>query len=538
MAPSRRHRQAAKKIAEIPVRAKTAESALAGGAVSRTEKLIWAGVLLAAYAVLATWGQFDFGDLMGYYNLQADAFLAGHLYIQPTPEQVQLTDMVPFEGRYYLQWGPFPALLHALPRLAGAKLTDRVACILAGWLASLVFLEIILLLRHRYFPAVPKWACPWFFFAFGLGTPTCLVTLQGSIYHENIIIAALCVLLSFLALLRYAESPAARWAWLAGLAIAAAITTRVTMALYAMGLFAGILALDFQRKRPLKGALIALAAFSAPALGAGVLMLAYNQVRFRSSLEYGQTYLPSTQGVTAPYALARVPKNFRHYVLAPIRLSRDIPWLTHAGWWPLAQTDHPEDMSSMFLASPFLLLGALNWPLVLNRQQPAAAKVFAAAVAASGLIMFFSMLCFVGTARRYMEDFVPMFMILAFMGAAASARPGEDWGRWQAPAWIILLASALLHIHLTFFQLVTAGVTDRNAMNLFVTVSPAIRRIAPGPKLDEQEATTRNDLGVLCLRERKYADAVRHFALAEQLMPHSPVIRKNLAMARQLGLRQ
>ena len=49
--------------------------------ISLKEKIVWAGALLAAYGVLATWGQFDFGDLMGYYNLQADGFLRGRLYI-------------------------------------------------------------------------------------------------------------------------------------------------------------------------------------------------------------------------------------------------------------------------------------------------------------------------------------------------------------------------------------------------------------------------------------------------------------------------
>src|SRR5712692_1568913 len=122
-------------------------------------------------------------------------------------------DMIPFEGHYYLQWGPFPALLHLAPRLAGLRLSDRVACILAGWLTALVFLEILLLLRARHFPAVPRWVCAWFFFAFAFGTPTAIVALRGTIYHESIAWAALFVLAAFLALLRYGERRAARWAF-------------------------------------------------------------------------------------------------------------------------------------------------------------------------------------------------------------------------------------------------------------------------------------------------------------------------------------
>ena len=39
---------------------------------------------------------------MGYYSMLADGMLAGRLSIDYTPDQVNLIDMVPFEGRYYL----------------------------------------------------------------------------------------------------------------------------------------------------------------------------------------------------------------------------------------------------------------------------------------------------------------------------------------------------------------------------------------------------------------------------------------------------
>jgi len=159
--------------------------------ISRRVKLVWAGILLVVYAWIGSRGQFDFSDLMGYYNLQADVFLNGHIYIAQTPSQVFLQDMASFGRHYYLQWGPFPALLHLAAKVAGANLSDRVACILAGWLTSLAFLEIVLLLRKRYSPAVPKWVCGWFFFAFALGAPTAVVPghqldAQEAIYRNDL----------------------------------------------------------------------------------------------------------------------------------------------------------------------------------------------------------------------------------------------------------------------------------------------------------------------------------------------------------------
>ena len=57
-------------------------------APSRKTQVLWAAALLGPYCFLGTWGQFDFSDLVGYYNMLTDAFLDGHLYIRPTPQQI------------------------------------------------------------------------------------------------------------------------------------------------------------------------------------------------------------------------------------------------------------------------------------------------------------------------------------------------------------------------------------------------------------------------------------------------------------------
>ena len=88
--------------------------------------MVLAGILLVAYVLLGTWGQFDFSDLAGYNNLFADGLLQGHLYIAPTPAQGPLQDMIPFQGHYYLQWGPFPSALRLIFRVFDGTLTDRV----------------------------------------------------------------------------------------------------------------------------------------------------------------------------------------------------------------------------------------------------------------------------------------------------------------------------------------------------------------------------------------------------------------------------
>ncbi|MDD5369916.1 MAG: hypothetical protein PHQ40_12585 [Anaerolineaceae bacterium] len=47
-----------------------------------------------------------------FYNLLADAFIHGQLHLRVIPENT--LDLLFFQGRYYLYWGPLPAIL-AIP---------------------------------------------------------------------------------------------------------------------------------------------------------------------------------------------------------------------------------------------------------------------------------------------------------------------------------------------------------------------------------------------------------------------------------------
>ena len=53
---------------------------------------------------------------------------------------------------------------------------------------------------------------------------------------------------------------------------------------------------------------------------------------------------------------------------APVPLSRDLHWIRHTGRLPLVRTEGAEDMSFMFIASPFLLLGGMAWSHFRSRE--------------------------------------------------------------------------------------------------------------------------------------------------------------------------
>jgi hypothetical protein len=422
-----------------------------------------------------------------------------------------------------------------LPRMIGLSLSDRVACLLAGWLASLVFLKIMLMLQRTWFPALSKWVVQCFFVAFVFATPAAIVALRGTIYHESIAWAMLFVLCAFLALLKYIETQSFRWVLLSGIGMALAVMTRISLAPYAAGLFGGFAALEWRQRKSLPASLGRLAAFAAPVAAAGLLMMGYNYARFHSAFEYGMRYVPVAAANKPAYALDRVPENFRHYVLAPIKLSWDYPWFTHEGWKPFVKTERAEDMSSMFLASPFLLLGVLTWRLF-RRREPSVApiKIFAAVAAGSAAIVFFSLLCFVGTSRRYMQDFTPMLMVLAFLGVATFAKEGARWSRWRAPCWTVVAICALLHLHLIFTQQDNWAPLDRNVSKAFVALSPLIRHFLPSHGLDARDGIHHNEIGLYYANRRQYPEAIRHFEQARHFLPHSPYIQRNLQYAKEL----
>ena len=500
-------------------------------------KALLLGLLTLIYCVAGTWGQLDFSDMMGYYTMGADATLRGNLYIEYTPDKVNLIDMIPYQGRYYLQWGPFPMLFHVAARLAGLNLSDRVVCLAAGLLSAWLFFEILLELRRRYFPEFPDSACIWFLFAFALATPAALVAWRGTIYNESIGVAALGITAAFLAFLRYQQRPSLLWAALCGAAIGGALLTRITVALYAFPFFLALAAACYLQRRTLRIAITHLLVFSLPVVAAGLLQMAYNQARFGAPMDFGIQYKPETTDENfRTFTLLHLPENLGHYLFALPKLSRDFPWLEHSGWEPRVYTTFAEGMSSILLASPFLLIAFLVWRILKpGSTYPPDLRLAAGLATGAGLMMFVAMLCFVSASRRYVQDFMPMLMVAVFLGAATLS--AKTLRRWLAPAWAVVVLSAILHADVSFYESFRSPQPDLNVTRAFIAVAPSIRKISPGPELDKEEAMARNDWATVLLNRRRFQEALQQLERASQLMPDSPVITRNLQLAQKLASR-
>lgn len=520
-----------------------AEAAPSPSAFSWREQAVLVAVALAIYCVAGTWGQFDFSDIMGYYDMFADALLAGQLHLLLTPQQVNLVDMIPYEDKYYFNWGPFPVILHLAARAGGLRLSDRVACILAGALSCWLLLQILLVLRERHFPALPKGWLRWFFFAFGFAAPTALVTMRGTVYNESIGISAALILGAFWSFLRFQSSPHSRWPLLAGAAIGAAAFTRVTLILYAIPFFLAFAYVDWRRKIAVGRLITVLALFSLPVFAAAGLHLAQNNARWGKPFSFGQEFKPESRANPAgkmirPYAIA---ENLRHYLFSLPRFSSEFPWIIHEGAPPVVHVTRAEAMSSLLIGSPFLLLVPCAWLILWGSpgEQGDGLRAASALAFGAGLFLFAFGMMLPAASRRYAQDFFPLLTVTAFLGASELARRGMlDWPQWRIPAWIILVPAAAINMHTPFYQSFHTPTPDTNVMRALVEWTPTIQKVLPGPRLSEEAAIAANDLGTLYLRERRYVDALEMFEKAASWMPGSDRIQQNLRMARRLAGRQ
>jgi hypothetical protein len=393
------------------------------------------------------------------------------------------------------------------------------------------------MLGKRDFPDIPKSAYVWFLFCFALGTPAALVTIRGVVYNESIGFAALCVLAAFLCFLVYQRRPEVSWPLWMGCLVAAAGLTRVSTILYAVPFFLAVAVWDRFEGRSAGTMLARAIVFSLPVLAAGGVHMVNNQERFGSPFDFGREYKPESieNPEIQPFDIACAPENFAHYFLAPPRFSSDFPYVAHEGWPGATCATRAEASSSLILAGPFLLLGLFAWPLLRPGGADPLELRFAAwlAAGAGGMVMAI-MMAFVASSRRYAQDFLPLLMTLVFLGFALLRRRGLDWTRWRGVAWAVFAWSALLNIHVPFYQSFYTPAADLNVMRLFVAIKPTLDKIAPGPQLDEQAAIAANDLGSTLLNERRYEEALAAFEKAAQWLPENEKIRRNVELLRRM----
>lgn len=252
--------------------------------------LLWESPIIAGlfalvfYALLALqYGLITPAGSFAYFNYLADAFLHGQMHLRIVPPS-QL-DLSLFDGRYYLYWGPFPAvLLMPLVALFGVTFSDVIFTFTIGaFNVGLVALVLRYAFRRRVI-GLSRERRGLLVLFFALGTVHITLTPFGRVWFTGQLVAFWCVALAYLAALALQ-----RWrAFLfTGLAVALAMLTRNHLVF--TGLWPACYLL--YRYRAEGRRLLAYTAAGLLPVIIGVCMLAaYNWVRFGNALDNGLAY--------------------------------------------------------------------------------------------------------------------------------------------------------------------------------------------------------------------------------------------------------
>jgi hypothetical protein len=433
------HRQAA--VASPGAHAPGARAAL----LDRARRLLRAGTLtlmVCAGVVCAFyfWTAYTSPPADGYYALLADAFEHGDadLPVAPAPELLALDDPYDpaqnapyrlhdaslFEGRYYLYFGPTPALLVHLPlRVVGVRATDALATALLCSVGFLFALALARFLMARYRPEASFGTRLAAVLVLGLANVAPFLLRRPAVYETAIAGGYACLMAGLYLTLTGALRPSPSLARLAGgsLALGLAVGARPHLGL-AIPLWLWAWHTAWRRHHPgRRSTLTLVSAAGLPLVVCLVLLGAYNLVRFDSPFEFGSAY--QLAGVNAQLldrlSLDRLVPGAFLYLLAPPVVDIVFPFAhldaSFPGTLPAGYVLEP--VAGALATAPVLALALAAPVLVLRRRRPRGeAGILAALLLLAALLVLLApILTFDAATMRYAVDFVSLLALAALL---------------------------------------------------------------------------------------------------------------------------
>jgi hypothetical protein len=386
----------------------------------------------------------DRGNVWHHYEYLAEGFLAGHtsLSVEPAPALLKLRDPYDpeanaslrlwdaslYRGKYYLYYGPAPAVVLMVPWriLTGHGLPQRMAVALfaAGGFAglALLFFEI----RRKCFPGLSGAALGAIIITAFHAAWLPVILRRPGVWELPIVSAAACLWWALYFLWRFRESGGlSRWAAAAGAALMVMIGCRATNVFEAAAVLLLLLA-PFAGEDPARTRRLGAACLAAAIVGAGgVALLLYNRERFGSWLEFGQSYMLGGRDIRGAAFLnpAFIPFNMWSYLVSLPEFSPYFPFL-HPAWpdsFPAGYLGYEAIYGALF-AMPVQLAGfaGLAWAWK-SRSGPAARGTALVLVAAAlstvfaGAILF----CWQGACSRYIAELFAGWTVVTSVGLMA-----------------------------------------------------------------------------------------------------------------------
>ncbi len=379
-----------------------------------------------------------------YYNRLSDGFLNGDLYLstRPSPRLLELSDPYDpelnqpyrlhdaslYKDKYYLYFGPAPAVLLYIPArlLFLGDITDALAAALFAFVGTCFAIALLLYLTRRYLPKTPPWMLTLGVVGAVLG---CAIpfTLRRAFIYEVAILAGFALMfagLYFLTRGALEQSHRLRRFALASLFFGLAVGSRPTMMLPAL-LPLAVLAVILIRGRPtIWRAKLNVAAALAGPLGLCVVALsAYNALRFGSITEFGASYQLAAMDARGRNVgdFSYLPPGVWYYLLARAHITAAFPFFhvppppeSYPGTLPEGY-DGMEQTAGLLPNVPIVALTLLPW-FVMRRREDRALRWVATGLSLLGLALLLAVSYLQwGTTMRYEVDFAMLLLIPAIL---------------------------------------------------------------------------------------------------------------------------
>ncbi len=417
-------------------------------------------IVLVAYTWLVsigTWNRWPSGST--YYDQLASAFSHGHLWLDRKPDATLLALTDPYDpdrrkglpflsdaslynGRYYLYFGPVPALFLVVAKLLHpGAIPDQY--LVFGYTAGVFLVMVLFVLKiwRRFFRRAPAWIVSTCIVGVGLVAPFGWVLGSRAAVHDTAIAAGQFFFLAGLyAAFESLDGPTIKRtsAVMAGLLWAAAIGSRITQILpigfmlFALAWSAQIRQVTGMQFRWSPDAF----AFVVPPALLIVALGWYNWARFGSVLETGISYqlaLPYLQRhSTEFFSVKYLIQNLYNYVLMPPKLRFNFPYV-----WPqlgvrralFIREDLPafyfaEGITGLLYTTPFLVFasasafafGMAKNPTPAGHPDAGLLQWLEWGLAGSFITGCGLFLVFFWAAERYQLDFMPAALLLSVVG--------------------------------------------------------------------------------------------------------------------------
>ncbi len=328
-----------------------------------------------------------------------------------------------YQGKFYLYWGPVPALAFAaVEGIAHVRPAGSLPVLFCYVVLPFILLAIFFRIWRR--TSAPAFSPGLFVLLSFINLPFLFLLGRPVVYETSILAGQFFLLLGLLCWMNYMADPIQKgWLVPAGLAWGLALGSRYNL-LISVVVYMTVALIQITREvdgEPArKKALLLLVPLIFCVLGLGV----YNFSRFGNPLETGFRYQLST--AVAPdgdYSLSNLPSNLYVYFFFPMRRATSFPFILST-LPPGSKFD--EITSGLFYSTPGVWLLGLAGPLfVLKRMQRHAPRESLPSgplrslswmIGAGGMGQFLLLMVYSFCAMRFTGDFyLPLILSLAIL---------------------------------------------------------------------------------------------------------------------------